>query len=154
VSLANRIIYSLYLGGNSTDAGLGIAIDSRGVAYVGGATLSNNFPTASPFQSSFGGGADFGDGFLARIEPDPLILGVAIEGKKLIVSGQGFDAGADLFMNGEKQKKTKNDSESPTTKLIAKKSGKKIMPGQTVMLIVENPDGVRSPARFFTRPVQ
>jgi hypothetical protein len=154
VSLTNRVIYCIYLGGGGTDGGFGIAVDSRGVAYVAGLTLSNNFPTVEPFQSSFGGGATFGDGFLARIEPDPLILGVSIEGKKLIVSGQGFDDGADLFMNGEKQKKTNNDTESPSTKLIARKSGKKIMPGQTVMLVVENPDGARSPARFFTRPAQ
>ncbi len=45
-------IYSTYLGGNGTDVGRGIAVDSDGNAYVTGYTQSTNFPVNNPFQSS------------------------------------------------------------------------------------------------------
>ncbi len=46
--------YSTYLGGNSGESGLGIAVDADGNAYVTGSTGSPNFPTtAGAFQSTF-----------------------------------------------------------------------------------------------------
>ena len=44
--------HSTYLGGNGTDVGKGIAVDSDGNAYVTGYTQSTNFPVNNPFQSS------------------------------------------------------------------------------------------------------
>jgi sugar lactone lactonase YvrE len=37
-------VYSTYLGGNSVDAGMAIAVDSNGFAYITGTTSSSNFP--------------------------------------------------------------------------------------------------------------
>jgi hypothetical protein len=55
-------------------------------------------------------------------------------------------------MDGEKQKKTFNDDVSPSTMLVAMKSGKnKISVGQTVRLQVRNPDNTLSPEFLFTR---
>jgi hypothetical protein len=72
-------------------------------------------------------------------------------GKKLLIFGQGFQPGARLLLNGEKQKKTFNDDVNPATNMFAKKAGKFISPGQTVILQVANPDGATSPEFRFTR---
>ena len=52
------LVYSTYLGGSFTDAGLAIAVDASGNAYVAGLTDSSDFPTAVPIQPANGGGDD------------------------------------------------------------------------------------------------
>ena len=55
------LVYSTYLGGNSTDIGRSIAVDEFGNAYVAGETSSTTFPTAAPgtpFDSTRGGTTD------------------------------------------------------------------------------------------------
>jgi hypothetical protein len=55
-SSGSALIYSTYLGGNTGDTGVGIALDSVGDAYVTGYTLSSDFPTtAGAFQTSLRG---------------------------------------------------------------------------------------------------
>ncbi len=49
------LVYSTYLGGNRSDAGLGIAIDGERNVYVTGTTLSPDFPTVNPLQANPGG---------------------------------------------------------------------------------------------------
>ena len=61
----SALIYSTYLGGTGGDAGLGIAVDSSGNAYVAGRTGSTDFPTANPIQSKYGGGTF--DAFVAKL---------------------------------------------------------------------------------------
>ena len=77
----SALIYSTFLGGKDDEEGTGIAVDSSGNAYVVGATLSTNFPTANAYQSTFGGAGgsapfccgssapflNFGDAFLAKL---------------------------------------------------------------------------------------
>lgn len=63
----SALVYSTYLGGDDSDIGEGIAVDSAGNAYVTGSTLSTNFPTANAFQSTFGGGSsEVGDAFVTK----------------------------------------------------------------------------------------
>lgn len=81
----------------------------------------------------------------------PRITEASISGKKLFVTGENFDVGAVILMNGDKQK-TSNDEQSATTRLIGKKAGKWISPGQTVKLQVRNSDGTLSPELSFRRP--
>ncbi|MEO8433995.1 MAG: PQQ-dependent sugar dehydrogenase [Pyrinomonadaceae bacterium] len=57
-------IYATYLGGSGDDRGTGIAVNSGGEVYVTGVTSSSNFPTASPLQSTKGGG---NDAFVAKL---------------------------------------------------------------------------------------
>jgi hypothetical protein len=46
------LVYSTYLGGGSSDAAYGIAVDSSGTAYVAGTTTSVEFPTVNPIHQS------------------------------------------------------------------------------------------------------
>jgi uncharacterized delta-60 repeat protein len=102
-----------------------------------------------------GGAFNCGTGFdfaLARYAAfTPRINGASIRGKKLFVSGEEFDNGAVILINGEAQN-TINDGENPDTILISKKGGKKIGAGETVTLQVRNSDGTLSPEFRFTRP--
>ncbi len=51
----SALSYSTYLAGSDNDFGRGIAVDSRGNAYVTGDTQSKDFPLASPIQGSLAG---------------------------------------------------------------------------------------------------
>jgi hypothetical protein len=58
--------YSTYLGGTSSDEGLGIAVDAAGNAYVTGSTISSSFPVSSPLQPSRAGVTDV---FVTKLDP-------------------------------------------------------------------------------------
>ena len=60
------VLYSTYLGGSADDEGLAITVGGSEQALVAGYTDSTNFPTASPYQATNGGGRD---GFLTRLSP-------------------------------------------------------------------------------------
>ena len=55
-----------YLGGSLNDELRGIAVDKDGSAYLAGIAVSNDFPTASPFQATIGGPSD---AIVAKINP-------------------------------------------------------------------------------------
>jgi len=70
--------WTTYLGGSGDDTGMAVAVDKSGNVYVGGTTLSNNFPTTTgAAQTKFGGAASsanqpnikLGDGFVTKINP-------------------------------------------------------------------------------------
>src|SRR5437868_12394777 len=60
---------------------------------------------------------------IQQSEPALKVLNVRRDGKRLVVSGESFQMGAVIFVNGERQK-TRNDDDNPTSLLIAKKAGK------------------------------
>lgn len=78
------IEFSTYLGGNSDEHGYSIDVE-EGYAYVTGDTSSTNFPTANPYNATFGGGVDC---FVTKFASD---------GQSLVFStylgGTGFDFG-------------------------------------------------------------
>jgi hypothetical protein len=83
----------------------------------------------------------------------PVIDGAGVSGKRLLVMGGNFGFGADLLMDGVRQKKTSNDEDTPSTLMVARKAGNNIAPDQTVVLQVRNPDGTLSNEFRFTRPL-
>lgn len=65
----NSIDYSSLLGGNSSDRGLDIAVDSSGSAYVAGSTSSSlDFPIFNPINGH-GQMLGISDGFIVRLTP-------------------------------------------------------------------------------------
>ncbi len=73
------LLFSTFLGGLSTDAGLAIALDPGGRIYVAGETYSTNFPTFQALQPASGGGSDaFVARFTAVGAPPPVADTVAI----------------------------------------------------------------------------
>ena len=83
----SALVYSTYLGGSGNDIGFAIQVDSGGNAYVAGQTLSPNFPTASPIQTT-------GSVFVASLNA---------AGSALVYStylgGSGFDAGLGIALD-------------------------------------------------------
>ena len=61
------LLYSTYLGGNSYDNALGLAIDGLGNICVSGATSSTDFPLWNAFQSALGG---LRSAFVTKFTPD------------------------------------------------------------------------------------
>jgi hypothetical protein len=64
----SALTYSTYLGGGSTDASNGIAVDSAGSAFVTGHTGSSDFPTTpGAFDTSFNGREYDAEAFVAKL---------------------------------------------------------------------------------------
>lgn len=90
----SALVYSTFLGGSNDDAAWSVAVDTAGNAYIGGFTLSSNFPvTSNAFQTRFGGYdfinnpfLNFGDGFVAKLNA----AGSSIE-YATFVGGNGDD---------------------------------------------------------------
>lgn len=78
----------------------------------------------------------------------PQITGVQRRGKKLFVSGENFDIGAVILVNGEAQK-TANDESNPTSLLVARKAGRRIGPTDIVTIEVLNANNQKSPYVSF-----
>jgi len=70
----------------------------------------------------------------------PYITRLELQGKRLIVTGTNLDENARVFVDGERQK-TRPDSDSPGTVLIAKRAGSNIDEGSPSRITVRNPDG-------------
>jgi hypothetical protein len=82
----SALAYSTYLGGASTDAGSGIAVDSAGSAYVMGWTKSDDFPTTpGAFERTYGGNSD---AFVTKLEASGAALAYST-----YLGGAGNDVG-------------------------------------------------------------
>ncbi len=60
----NGLVFSTYLGGDSSDYGYGIVVDAEGNSYITGETGSTNFPTKNAYQSTSNG---YDDGFVTKL---------------------------------------------------------------------------------------
>lgn len=81
----------------------------------------------------------------------PNVLGVQVKGNKLIVTGNNFEAGAKIRINGNIVNDSKNNKKAPSTKLQSKTAGTSIAAGSTVSITVINTSGAISAPFSFTR---
>src|SRR5262249_31720554 len=89
------VIYSTYLGGSDTDAGLGIAADASGNVYVTGQTKSLDFPTtAGAFQGPNAWTGTFGDAFVSKLDTTGCLVYSTYRG------GVGADFGTGVAADG------------------------------------------------------
>ena len=113
----NRMVYLTYIGGSGNDAGLGVAVDASGSAYITGMTESADFPaTASAVQPKYASPTDstatigtIGDAFVAKLSPDGsrLVYATYLGGKQrdlgwsiaLDAAGNAYVAGQTLSSN-------------------------------------------------------
>ncbi len=103
----SALVYSTYLGGNggSGDRGTGIALDSRGDAYLTGSTDSTNFPTTSgAYQTSPPGtGVLSSTAFVAKLNPmgSALVYSTYLGGRGgASASAIAFDPSGDVYVTG------------------------------------------------------
>ncbi len=104
-SSGSSLVYATYLGGNDTDRGSSIAVDSSGDAFVTGTTSSTDFPTTSgAAQTSFAGGQT--DAFVAKLSPtgDTLTYSTYLGGTAADAPHAiALDSSGDAFVAGDTQ---------------------------------------------------
>ncbi|HEV2437505.1 MAG TPA: SBBP repeat-containing protein [Verrucomicrobiae bacterium] len=91
----SNLVYSTYLGGSATDAGIGIAVDASGDAYVTGVSYSTNFPTSpNAFQKNL---AVTNWAYQAYFNANAFVTEIGADGTNLLYSsylgGTNFDQG-------------------------------------------------------------
>ena len=100
----SALVYSTYLGGSNDDIGNGIAVDSLGNAYITGMTKSDDFPTASPIYKDYGGGTNYGDAFVTKINASGSALDYSTYlggSKDDIGNGIAVDSAGNAYITGE-----------------------------------------------------
>ncbi len=99
----SALIYSTYFGGNGEDAGLAVAADADGNAYVAGVTSSLNFLSARALQERFGGG--FYDAFVLKLTAGGSLVYSSYLGGSDIDEGQGIavDVNGNAYVAGYTQ---------------------------------------------------
>jgi len=99
----SKLVYSTYLGGNSSDFGNDITVDRWGAAYVTGGTESSNFPTVNPWQKTYGG--EF-DAFVTKIDPsgERIVYSTYLGGSNFDQAlGIAVDVRGNAYVAGETQ---------------------------------------------------
>lgn len=104
-----NLIYLAYIGGRMADAGLSLAVDATGSAYVTGYTESTNFPTTNALFPAINGQAYPGvntfppDAFVTKLSPDGATLAYStyLGGEWLDVgSGIAIDSAGNAYVAG------------------------------------------------------
>jgi hypothetical protein len=92
-SIYPGVEYSTFIGGIGLDWGIGIAVDSKGCAYVTGLTRSINFPTKNPYDGSYN---FLGDAFVTKLSSS----GKSLE-YSTFIGGSNFDIGIMITVDNE-----------------------------------------------------
>lgn len=103
----NAFLYSSLVGGSGQEAGVSVAADGNGNAYITGRTTSQDFPTMGAIQPAYGGGDS--DAFITKLSTDGATLvyssylgGTGTE-DLLARSGINVDAAGNAYVVGQTQ---------------------------------------------------
>jgi hypothetical protein len=89
----SSLVYSTVLGGTSSEAGKGIAVDGAGNAYLAGITFSSDYPTTpGAFDTSSNGGFD---AFLTKLDSTGSTLSYSS-----YLGGSGYDEAKGIALDG------------------------------------------------------
>ena len=97
------LVYSTYLGGSGADSARAVAVDGSGNLYLAGYTLSIDFPTQNPLQSSNRGGSDV---FVAELNAagSGLVYSTYLGGSRQDRAfGLALDASGSVYVAGDTQ---------------------------------------------------
>jgi photosystem II stability/assembly factor-like uncharacterized protein len=86
----SMLLYSTYIGGDSSDSCSDIAVDAFGNAYVAGTTSSTNFPTVNSSRIHSG----FGDAFVFKLSSTGTMLIYST-----YIGGSGVDSGIGIAID-------------------------------------------------------
>jgi hypothetical protein len=95
-----KIVYSTLLGGSKDDEATGLAVAENGTVFIGGVTMSADFPGVRAAQFGPGGQQD---AFIARLRPgDPNSLQTVLLGGKNLdhIASLALDKSGNLFASG------------------------------------------------------
>jgi Beta-propeller repeat len=100
----SALIYSTYIGGDDSEFGLGIALNSTGAAYVTGLTYSTDFPIVNGFDSNLD--PVYGDAFVTKVNAagSALVYSSYLGGKGIdIAHGIAVDPAGNAYVTGSTQ---------------------------------------------------
>jgi hypothetical protein len=95
----SAMVYSTYVGGGGDDLQARIAIDRVGSVYLAGSTTGDFPTTAGAFQTNYGGGCCYADGFVSRIYLPTTDAFAHLEPSTPITVGVGSRFSLDLLIN-------------------------------------------------------
>ncbi|QOY89106.1 DUF7948 domain-containing protein [Paludibaculum fermentans] len=96
-TVPGTLIMSTFLGGNSTDVANSIGFDSKGMVYVAGTTLSNDFPLAgASYQSTAKAG---GNVFFTKLDPTKTAFDSLLY--STYIGGRGIDSGQAMVIDSQ-----------------------------------------------------
>jgi len=101
---ADTLLYSSFLGGNLTDIPQALAVDSKGLIYIGGFTMSATFPLAGSSYGTFlrgGGDAVFAVMDISQDPINQLVYSTYLGGDDLdALTGFVLDGNGGVWMTG------------------------------------------------------
>ncbi len=89
--------YSTFFGGSSTDLGTAVAIDSTGLVYFAGTSMSTDLPVSDNARYPYNLGS--GDGFIAKINPNNAHFDGFLYGSYL--GGDGLDSAQAIALDAQ-----------------------------------------------------
>ena len=96
IDSSGNLIFGSFFGGNDSDIGFDVAVDSFGYFYIVGETSSPDFPMKNDFNVSFNGGS-YPDVFLSKFDSSGHLIFSTFLGGNL--SDVGFSVAIDRFNN-------------------------------------------------------